>query len=226
MQQTLFWQISTYIIPLLLSIILHELAHGWMAYWCGDSTAKAYGRLSLNPVAHIDPVGSVFVPLALFLSHSGVMFGWARPVPVNFYALKDTKRDMGLVALAGPFLNFLLAVLFGILLEFLSRNFANNSGAVFMWFLDSIKAFFIVNLSLCAFNLFPILPLDGGRILVSVLPKNLSESYAETEKYGILILLGLLFILPMMRIDILSGYMNWMAQGLLNIITFILKGVF
>ena len=216
------WDLSTFVIPLFLAIILHEIAHGLAAYKLGDSTAKSLGRLTLNPIPHIDPIGSILVPAALFLSNAGVMFGWAKPVPVNFDALRDRKKDMGLVALAGPLLNFLLALLTGALIVFLSKTLTGKPGIAGQWFLQSLMAFFSVNLALCAFNLLPILPLDGGRILVSVLPKRLSEEYAATERYGFFVLMGLLFLLPIFGIDFIRSYMAWMVTGLMEIITFIL----
>ena len=187
MSQSILWQVSTFIIPLFLSIILHEMAHGWVAYKCGDSTAKRMNRLSLNPISHIDPVGSVFVPVLLMLSNSGVMFGWAKPVPVNYDALRDKKHDMGLVALAGPFLNFLLAFLSAFILLSLQKMDIETNNIIFLWIVDSVNALWVVNLGLCAFNLFPLLPLDGGRILTSILPEKIAESYSETEKYGFFI---------------------------------------
>ena len=219
MAETL-WQLSTYIIPLFTAIILHEMAHGWMAYRLGDDTAKRAGRLTLNPIPHIDPIGSILLPTVLFLSHAGVMFGWAKPVPVRFSALNDTKRDMGLVALAGPITNFLLAFLTAFLLLGIGKAGVNN--LLVKWVFDTFQAFFMINIALCAFNLLPILPLDGGRILVSILPTELSDKYVQTERYGFYILMALLFLLPIMGIDAIRIYMNWMAKGLLSLIAFFL----
>lgn len=213
------WQLSTFIIPLFMAIILHEIAHGWVAYKLGDDTAKRAGRLTLNPISHIDPIGSILVPILLFISNTGVMFGWAKPVPVRFGALKDTKRDMGLVALAGPMANFLLAVITVFILLGLQKIGVGN--LAMQWLSDTFRAFFMINLALCAFNLLPILPLDGGRILVSVLPKSLSEEFAQTERYGFFILVGLLFLLP----DVIHSYMIWMQEGLFSLITFFLGGI-
>ena len=226
MSQSLLWQISTFVIPLFLSIILHEMAHGWVAYKCGDATAKMMNRLSFNPLSHIDPLGSVVVPVLLLVSGTGVMFGWARPVPVNFNALRDKKHDMGLVALAGPMLNFILAVLAAICLVLVQKSGILMDNLFLLWFKDSLQALLAVNLGLCAFNLFPLLPLDGGRILVSILPDKLSLSFAETERYGFFILIALLFFLPILGIDILHNYVVWIREGLMRIIYFILEGVF
>ncbi len=221
------WQISTFVIPLFLSIILHEMAHGWVAYKCGDSTAKRMNRLSLNPISHIDPIGSILVPVLLLFSGTGVMFGWAKPIPVNFNALRDEKRDMGLVALAGPIVNFILAVLAAVcLILFQKLEIQTTNNLFLLWFLNSIQALLAVNLGLCAFNLFPLLPLDGGRILVSILPDKMSISFAETERYGFIILIALLFFFPILGVDILRDYMIWIREGLMRIINFILEGIF
>ena len=222
MSETL-WQLSTFIIPLFLAIILHEIAHGWIAYKLGDDTAKKARRLTLNPIPHIDPIGSILLPAMLFLSGTKMMFGWAKPVPVRFSALKDPKHDMGLVALAGPLTNFLLAFISVFFLLGIKKMGLNN--LLIEWIFDSFKAFFMINISLCAFNLLPILPLDGGRILVSILPKELSDRYAQTEHYGFYILMVLLFLLPLFGIDIIMPYMVWMQKGLVSSIGFFLKGV-
>lgn len=219
------WSFSTFILPLFFSIILHEMAHGWVALKLGDVTAKKAGRLTLNPVAHIDPVGSILVPGLLFLSGTGFMFGWAKPVPVNFAALKDPKRDMGLVALAGPLMNFILAILCALVVEAGGRYFPHT--LAFKWVLDNFVAGFMISLSLCAFNLFPMLPLDGGRIVTSLLPNKWAFKFAGLERYGFLILVMLLMGLPYLgqllhvNLDILGHYMHWMASGLMRLVSVI-----
>ena len=219
MNENFLWNLSTYIIPLFTAIILHEIAHGWVAYKLGDNTAKNLGRLTFNPIPHIDPIGSILLPSLLFISQAGIMFGWAKPVPVRFGALKDIKKDMGLVALAGPLTNFCLAFLSALCLLGIQKFISVN--IISQWFFDSMQAFYWVNLGLCAFNLLPILPLDGGRILVSILPRDLSNQYAQTEKYGFYILIIGLFFLPMMGIDVIRGYMMWMITGLSDLMFFL-----
>lgn len=174
-------QFSIWVIPVLFAIVLHEVAHGFIASLLGDNTAKSLGRLSLNPIKHIDMLGTIIVPsVLLFLG--GVVFGWAKPVPVNFSALHKPKRDMALVAVAGPMANLLMAIfwLFVLKIEF-------NE-----WLIAVAYAGIIINISLMVLNLLPILPLDGGRILVALLPNNLAYQFAQTERYGFFILVGLI----------------------------------
>ena len=219
------WKISVFLLPLYFSIVLHEIAHGFAALCLGDDTAKREGRLTLNPISHFDPIGSFLVPMVLMLSHAP-LFGWAKPVPVNYWHLDHPKKDMGLVALAGPLMNFILAILCALIVN-LGEKYLSNT-PFNQWLVGNFYIGFRLSLALCAFNLFPVLPLDGGRILVSILPKDLSEKYAGTEKFGFVILMFLFFVLPSVtqttgnaKFDILSSYMAWMQEGLLNIIDFI-----
>ena len=173
---------------LFLAIILHECAHGWTANKLGDPTAKLAGRLTLNPLKHIDPFGSIILPgILLLISHLGyntVVLGWAKPVPVNFYRLKHPRRDMMLVALAGPITNILLAAAFSQFLRFdLSLQIFNV--VVFGVF---------INILLAVFNMIPIPPLDGSRIVLGLLPTKLARAYGQLERYGILIIFALLYL--------------------------------
>ncbi len=165
---------------LLIAMTVHEFAHGVVAYKLGDSTAKLNGRLTLNPLAHIDPFWTILLPLVLFLSTAGhFVFGAAKPVPVNYWALKNPKRDMIWIGLAGPFANFILAFIIAGILRFIP---AQGLSAYLLFNLLTI------NVVLAIFNLIPIPPLDGSKILSGLLPANLSQLYAHLERYGFIIL--------------------------------------
>ncbi len=183
----------------LIVIVIHELAHGWMAYFLGDNMAKDAGRLTLNPLAHMDPVGTVALPILLIMMRSPVVFGWAKPVPVNPVNFSEPKRDMLLTSLAGPGSNLLLAILFASIFKL--GLFAPYS-VPWLFLLYGI----IISLVLGIFNLIPVPPLDGSSILLAVLPDNIAVSYARLERYGFIILIGLLYlglfervILPLVR---------------------------
>src|SRR3989338_4673889 len=169
------------------AVIIHEYAHGWVAWKLGDSTARVMGRLTLNPIAHIDPIGTIFLPMMLLISHSPVLFGWAKPVPVDFYNLNNPKRDMVWVGLAGPAANILFAIALALLLKIplLAANYFAAS---------VIIAAIMSNLVLAVFNLVPIPPLDGSRVAMGLLPYNLGIEYAKIEPYGFMIIFGLLWI--------------------------------
>jgi Zn-dependent protease len=184
--------ITVYAIPVLLAITLHEAAHGYVARMFGDSTAYMLGRVTLNPLKHIDLVGTIIVPLAIVLlaklsGGAGFLFGWAKPVPVNFANLRNPKRDMIWVAGAGPGVNLLMAIAWALLLNaFLAADFEEQ------FFLEMAKAGIFVNIGLMALNLLPLPPLDGGRILVGLLPHRLAYALSRVEPYGFFILIALL----------------------------------
>jgi len=177
-----------YIIPLLFAITLHEAAHGWVASKLGDHTARMMGRVTLNPIKHVDPVGTILVPLALLLMPGvGFIFGWAKPVPINFRALRSQKSGMIWVALAGPGANFLMAIGWLII--------AIISLKLELFILYSMaRVGIFLNILLAVFNLLPIPPLDGSRVISALLPGPLAYKYGQFEQYGFLILLGLMFI--------------------------------
>jgi Zn-dependent protease len=185
-------------LPLLFAITVHEVMHGYVALKLGDATAYRAGRLSLNPLAHVDPVGTVILPISLMVVQalsgaSPVLFGWAKPVPVDFSALNNPKRDMFWVALAGPASNVVMAIFWG----YLARYAPGWGLGVISEFLGQSAAIGVVlNVSFAAINLLPILPLDGGRVLVSLLPMPAAVTYSRLEPYGFFILMGLVFLVP------------------------------
>jgi len=179
-------------IPLVLAITLHEAAHGYVAKMRGDNTAYMLGRVTLNPAKHIDPVGTIAFPLISMIV-GGIFFGWAKPVPVNFSNLRNPKGDMLWVAAAGPASNLVQAALWSVLAKVLLVSDAGSLVADF-WF-SVAMAGIMWNVVIAIFNLFPILPLDGGRIVVSLLPNRLSYSYSRLEPYGMPILIGLIVLM-------------------------------
>lgn len=185
--------ISIWALPVLFAIVLHEVAHGWVADKLGDDTARWMGRLTLNPIKHIDPIGTVVIPLALLVMGAPFLFGYAKPVPVNFGKLRNPKRDMIWVALAGPFTNLALAFASALLLWF-----AIQLPIAFSWFTQPLalmcQASIIINIVLCIFNLLPIPPLDGGRVAVGLLPGPLAYQLSRIEPYGFVIIIGLLML--------------------------------
>ena len=182
-----FQTLLIYIIPLLFAITLHEAAHGWVASKLGDHTARMMGRVTLDPTKHIDPIGTIAIPLVLLLSSSGFIFGWAKPVPINFNALRSGKKSMIWVALAGPGANMFMAIcwLF-IMIVAIKMN-------IFV-LIEMGRVGILVNCVLAVFNLLPIPPLDGSRVISALLPNRLAYQYNQLEQYGLYILLGLMFL--------------------------------
>ena len=188
--QDLIQTVLIYALPVLFAITIHEAAHGYVARYLGDNTAYMMGRVTLNPLKHIDPIGTILMPLMLYFATSGAfLFGYAKPVPVNFGHLRRPKRDMIWVALAGPLSNFVQAIGWAILFTVLSL-----SGVQERFFLEMAKAGVLVNLVMRAFNLFPLPPLDGGRVLVGLLPWRQAQAVSRIEPYGFFIVLGLVLL--------------------------------
>ncbi|MFZ1196564.1 MAG: site-2 protease family protein, partial [Pseudolabrys sp.] len=186
--------ISVWLLPVLIAITFHEAAHGYVARYLGDETASRLGRVSLNPLRHIDPLGTIALPGLLLLAGSPFLFGYAKPVPVNFRALRNPRIGMVLVAAAGPAMNIALAVAAA-----LSFHLAVYlPGTVAQWGVLNLTNALIINVILAVFNLFPLPPLDGGRIAVGLLPNVLARQLARLEPYGMIILIGLLILLPLL----------------------------
>jgi Zn-dependent protease len=196
---TIVQQISVWALPVLAAIILHEIAHGIIAYRLGDPTAARMGRLTLNPLPHIDPIGTVLLPLMLLVAHAPFLFGYARPVPVNFANLRNPKRDMIYVAAAGPVTNIILAVASAVILKQLLHLRLPAEGALSGFLIATLTPIavmarnsVIINVVLAVFNLLPILPLDGGRVLAGLLPRAQAVAFARLEPFGFLIVIVLL----------------------------------
>jgi Zn-dependent protease len=210
LQNSTLYAVSVWVLPVLIAITFHEAAHGFVAHRLGDNTAWQLGRVSFNPLKHIDPFGTVLLPAILLLSHAPFLFGYAKPVPVNYRALRHPRLDMVWVALAGPATNIALALAAAAALHLL--GFAPESAA--QWIFDNLKNALVINVVLAVFNMLPIPPLDGGRVAVGLLPNVLAVPLSRLEPYGMLILVGLLILLPMLgtqlglNLDVISSILR------------------
>ena len=204
------YDVSVWVLPLVIAITFHEAAHGFVAHRLGDNTAFERGRVSFNPLRHIDPFGTLILPAILLLSHSPFLFGYAKPVPVNFRALRNPRIGMVWVALAGPATNIVLALFAAAAFHILA--FVPDGAA--QWVADNLKNAVVINVILAIFNMLPIPPLDGGRVAVGLLPGVLAVPLARLEPYGMLILIGILIILPLagsqfgLNLDVISAILR------------------
>lgn len=201
-------KIAVSALPIIFAITVHEAAHGYVARYFGDMTAQEQGRITLNPMRHIDPVGTILIP-AITLVLGGILFGWAKPVPVNFSRLRSPKKDMLWVAAAGPASNLVMALLWALVIKF-SLTFQSGFSEA-LAYMGAVGI--MINVVLMVLNLIPLPPLDGGRIAVSLLPNHLAYQYAKVERYGFFILIALLFT------GILSKIMSPFIYALLAIIS-------
>lgn len=210
LQQFILW-----IIPTIFAITLHEVAHGWVALKCGDRTAQMMGRLTVNPVKHIDPIGTILVPVALFFL-GGFIFGWAKPVPVTWRNLKNPRRDAALVALAGPAANILMALFWAIVWKIATMSSGSSIyiASIFV-FMGQVGVF--INIVLMILNLLPIPPLDGSRVVSTLLPPRASWRFNQVEPYGFFILLGLL------ATGLLGKILSPLVMGLVAVIAMIFQ---
>lgn len=210
MDFTYIQKIAIYALPVIFAITVHEAAHGFAARFFGDMTADRAGRITLNPLKHIDPIGTILVP-ALTLLVGGILFGWAKPVPVDFSRLRNPKRDMLWVAAAGPASNFVMALFWALMIKLSvsSPNIYSEPMALMG------QAGVMINVVLMVLNLLPLPPLDGGRIAVSLLPNHMAYKYAQVERFGLIILIGLL------ATGILGRIMDPFIDGVIQIIQFI-----
>jgi len=217
------YAVSVWVLPLLIAITFHEAAHAFVAYKLADDTAWQLGRVSFNPFKHIDPFGTVILPGLLLLAHSPFLFGYAKPVPVNFGKLNNPRLDMVWVALAGPVTNIILATIVAFAFHALPLVPADAA----KWTADNLKNAFLINIVLAIFNMMPIPPLDGGRVAVGLLPRVLAYPLSRLEPYGMLILIGLLILLPVigaqlgLNLDVISTILRTLTGYVISALLFI-----
>ena len=217
------YDFSVWVLPLIIAITFHEAAHGFVAHRLGDNTAYNLGRVSFNPIRHIDPFGTLMMPAILLMAHSPFLFGYAKPVPVRFGSLRNPRIGMVLVALAGPATNIILAIAAAAAFHLLPLVPADYA----QWVADNLKNMLLINVVLAIFNMLPIPPLDGGRVAVGLLPRPLAIPLAALEPFGMLILVGILILLPLagsqfgLNLDVISAIMRASTDFIIRFILLI-----
>ena len=224
MNQNIVYDIAIWLVPLVIAIVFHEVAHGRVARLLGDPTAQERGRLSFNPIKHVDPFGTVILPLILAVSHAGAIFGWAKPVPVNYARLRNPRRDMILVALAGPGMNLLLAFAGALILTAtIALSGGAGEGAAKFIALNALN-FVYINIFLGIFNLLPVPPFDGGHVVEGLLPPALGLQFRKIGRFSLLVFVLLLLVLPKISPSadvigrVVSPIVDWIATAMLGVV--------
>ncbi len=223
-QDNIVYDIAIWLVPLVIAIVFHEVAHGLVARRLGDPTAEQRGRLTFNPIKHVDPFGTVILPLILAVSHAGAIFGWAKPVPVNYARLRNPRRDMILVALAGPGMNLLLAIAGALILAATIMLSDGAQGGAAQFIALNALNFVYINIFLGIFNLLPIPPFDGGHVVEGMLPPVLGQHYRKIGRFSLLVFVLLLLVLPAIspKADVIgrvvSPIVKWLATAMLGLV--------
>jgi len=213
------YEIAVWLVPLVIAIVFHEVAHGLVARRLGDPTAAQLGRLTLNPIRHVDPFGTLILPMLLALAHAPI-FGWAKPVPVNYRLLRHPRRDMVLVALAGPGMNLLLAVLGSLVLAATVWTAGGIASPTALFIAQNAINFVLINIFLAIFNLIPLPPFDGGHVVQGLLPPRAAASFGKIGRFSLLVLIFLLLVLPMIspNADVVRRIVSPIANGLAGLL--------
>ena len=223
MNSNIIYEIAVWLVPLVIAIVFHEVAHGLVARKLGDTTAERKGRLSLNPIRHIEPFGTLVLPMLLAISHAPV-FGWAKPVPVNYRRLNNPRRDMVLVALAGPGMNLLLALVGTAILSVTIMESGGAQAGATAFVATNALNFVLINIFLAVFNLLPVPPFDGGHVVEGLLPRPLATRFRKVGRYSLLVLVALLLVLPAIspRADVVGRIVSPIVEQ----VTRLLLGIF